>query len=207
MPRIYLYLLSDKTLSLPDGLLSEYRREKLMRQTNALVRKQSIAAELLLLYALRDCAQTFTAPLPIRAGKYGKPEIEGADLHFSLSHSDQAVLCAIGAEELGADIQKNACLQEAVMKRCYSDEEQHYVLRAEEPDLAYTEIWTMKESYCKYLGEGLHKAPASFNVFDSSLYPCFQRFTIEEYQIALFSPENRISAPQLQIVSESALCL
>ena len=51
---LYLTYLPDTEPPVPEELLSLYRREKLSRQTNGLVRRQSLLSELLLRHALRE---------------------------------------------------------------------------------------------------------------------------------------------------------
>lgn len=206
MLRLYVCLYSDKELSYSDKLFSDYRKKKLSRQMNPHIRKQSVVSELLLGYALRESGHFIGSPLSIVTGQYGKPALEGKDCHFSLSHSDHAAVCALSDGEVGADIQKLTPIKKELVKRYFAAEEQSYVQCAAEADRAFTMVWTMKESFCKYSGEGLHLPLASFNVFDPALYPRFQVFDLEDYQMSVFSQKKRNHPAELILVDENALC-
>src|SRR5688572_22315652 len=61
--------------------------------------------------ALRSILSCYTGQHPrdllFGAGTWGKPFIRGArELHFNLSHSGDAALCAVSRREVGIDVQR-----------------------------------------------------------------------------------------------------
>lgn len=101
-----------------------------------------------------------------RYGQDGKPYLEGEKKPFySLSHSGNYVLCAIGDREVGADIQvyreeKNYRLA----KRYFTGEEagrMEQAAKEEQKELFYR-FWTAKEAYVKLTGKGLKQGLNSF---------------------------------------------
>lgn len=206
MLSVYVSLLSGAQRCLPEELLSDYRRKKLERLRNPLLRRQSVASELLLRHALRDCGFSVDEPLSITAGNHGKPALTSGICHFSISHSDHAILCALSYQELGADIQRRSKLHDAIIKRHFTQEEKNYILSSDDPSSAFTRVWTMKESYCKYTGEGLQLPLSSFSVFDPLLAPSFHLFAVEEYAVSVFCPGEAALNPRFSLVDENALC-
>ena len=144
--------------------LSGYRREKLRRTVSPLLRRQMLAAELLLNRAAGELVPDLCLPLEIRTGERGKPDFAELPYFFSLSLSGPFVACAIADYEIGVDIQERSSLHETLVKRCFSEEEQRYVYGSSDRDAAFTEIWCLKESYIKATGEGLAQPFSGFSL-------------------------------------------
>ena len=79
----------------------------------------------------------------------GKPYLENIKDCISISHSDEYVVVAISESTIGVDIQR-ICYRENIL--ClFADNE------LVESATLFTRLWTIKESYAKYLGTGLTK--------------------------------------------------
>jgi 4'-phosphopantetheinyl transferase len=205
MLKIYFCRLTEKELPFSTERLSAYRREKLAKQTNARVRMQSAASELLLLYALEDSGHPAQGPLDIGTGGHGKPFLKNGACRFSLSHSADALLCALCDREIGADVQKKSRAQRAVIERCLTADEQACVRGASDPDAAFTAIWTKKESRCKLDGRGLALPLGSFSVFDEAIAPLLWHAAAGEYHVAVCSDAVRTERPEWIEVKTDAL--
>ena len=85
----------------------------------------------------------------------GKPFLKDyPEIHFNFSHCRRAVLCAVGDSPLGVDveqIQYDPDLARIVL----SPRELAATESSQDPALAFTELWTRKESLLKLLGTGL----------------------------------------------------
>lgn len=134
--------------------LSLYRREKLARTTNPETYAESLGAELLLRAALRDLGLPVTGPLEIACGEGGKPALAGGPA-FSLSHSGGRVLCALSDRPVGADVQQLRPYNPALARRFFTAEEGTWLEAQRERDLAFTLLWSLKESYVKLLSGGI----------------------------------------------------
>ena len=89
-------------------------------------------------------------------GSHGKPVLrDDPGLHFSLSHSGNAVLCALDCHPVGADIEMIRRKNLEYLLSVFSDPEQASIARADSPETCFTRLWTRKESYLKLTGEGL----------------------------------------------------
>lgn len=143
-----------------DGIWPE-RREKALRQRESLKRKQSAGASLLLKWVLRQRGFESKA---LRYGDKGKPFVEG--ICFSLSHSGDMVICAVGDKPVGCDIERTAQARKKVAERFFAPEEIEYLhsFSGDTLDREFFRLWTMKESYIKMTGEGLKLPLGSFYV-------------------------------------------
>lgn len=133
--------------------LSVYRREKLARVKNPEAYAQSLGAELLLMAALRELGGPMP-PLEITCGEGGRPALTG-DPEFSLSHSGERVFCALSDQTVGADLQQLRPYDSALARRFFSKAEAAWLEEQRERDLAFCLLWSLKESYVKFLGSGI----------------------------------------------------
>lgn len=121
----------------------------------------------------------------------GKPYLPGHDgLHISITHSGKWFVCAIGPVELGIDLQEHSLLpdeiiQEALQRYCkiaqrfFHPAEAAYVVS--NPATRFFPVWTAKESFVKYTGQGMHNSFDSFNVLpDSEEIPHDQSWSAQE---------------------------
>lgn len=93
-------------------------------------------------------------------GELGKPQIVNIPKKFNLSHSGDYVVCAVGGGEVGADIQKWVPYKERTAERFFAPTE--WKLLQELPASQRTELfyrlWSRKEAYGKYTGQGIGSA-------------------------------------------------
>ncbi len=164
--------------------LSDYRRDRLKKLRPEQSRKQGIGAELLLRAALRETAPEIPWPPVITVGPYGKPDWQIEDLYFSLSHSGNTAACAICDRPVGLDLQAPSPYREALVRRFFAPQEQQTLLSSKDRDADFCRIWTMKESYLKARGTGLHTPLSSFSVF-GDLNAAFWTDCIGTYAVAL----------------------
>lgn len=98
-------------------------------------------------------------------GKYGKPYLKNAALHFSLSYTQGAYILALSDGEIGADIEQLRAAKPNVASRCFTDAENCYLHQDMNLfDKRFYELWTQKEAYLKYTGEGFYRSPKSIDV-------------------------------------------
>ena len=143
----------DLQTALP--LLSEQRREQCLRFKFDLGRKQCAAAYLLLCEGLRQ-EYGVTVPPVFEYGEHGKPAIVGhADIYFNLSHCREAVLCVLSDHPVGCDVESISRYKESLARYTMNDEEMAQILSSENPDVAFTRLWTMKEAVLKRSGTGI----------------------------------------------------
>jgi 4'-phosphopantetheinyl transferase len=129
-------------------------------------RKRCLCAELLMRYSLFTGRGIRFTGEPL-LGKYGKPYIQGAeDFFFSASHSGKWVVTAYGSSQVGADVEVIKSGSSSIAEGCFTQSEQDYVFADDEgADERFIRLWTLKESYIKYLGTGLSTPLDSFTVY------------------------------------------
>lgn len=83
----------------------------------------------------------------------GKPFFDSLNIHFSISHSDEIWACVIGPFDCGLDVQYiKPCNFKKIAGRFFSENEKNYV--CEHGLVGFFEIWTRREAYGKFTGEG-----------------------------------------------------
>ena len=85
----------------------------------------------------------------------GKPYIDGSKIFFNISHCDGLAVCVLSDKPVGVDCESVRKASTAVMKKCFGSIETDYVNNSEEKNIAFTRIWTLKESYVKMTGDGV----------------------------------------------------
>lgn len=123
---------------------------------------------MLLLYGARNCPPgdllawaldraLGLAPLPeIARTRLGKPYFpQRPDLQFSLSHSGPWVLCALSRRPVGVDIERIRSRGEALPRYALTPREYDRYTQAGGDWPAFYALWTRKEAWCKYTGQGL----------------------------------------------------
>ena len=131
-------------------VLSKGRIEKLKEVTNEEVRKQMIAAEVLLQYAFLEYG--FDIPKDYHYLDNGKPVAN--DVYFSLSHTVGAVIVATSNNPVGIDLEKRKNINPEVAKRILTSEELNY-FENHEVNEYLLDSFVRKESFFKMTGEGI----------------------------------------------------
>lgn len=131
-------------------VLSKGRIEKLKEVTNEEVRKQMIAAEVLLQYAFLEYG--FDIPKDYTYLDGGKPVAN--DVYFSLSHTTGAVIVATSNNPVGIDLEKKKDINPEVAKRILTSEELNYYEHHEVNEYLL-DSFVRKESFFKMTGEGI----------------------------------------------------
>lgn len=176
------------------GVLPEYRKNKILRLPNALSRKQSLGAGLLLNKILNKYNINHT---DISFNEYDKPLVD--NLYFNLSHSKDYVICVISDKQVGCDIEKIKKANKKLAERFFNRDELLFLNNSNNYDLDFYRLWTIKESYIKMLGKGLSIPLNSFRVRlnekkiddkNNILTTYINEIKYDDYQIAVSSLDN-----------------
>lgn len=121
--------------------LPERRRERLERLREETWRREPLCAYGLLLRALQNRFGWQTLPT-LEYSSSGKPHFpDWPDVHFSISHTDGAVMVGLADREIGVDIEKIRPVKEVVLRRFDCGGE-----------AAFFETWVRREARAKRLG-------------------------------------------------------
>lgn len=97
----------------------------------------------------------------LRIGEYGKPYAPGYP-GFNLSHSGEWCVLAVGADDVGVDIEKLDGSNLRVAPMVFTAAEQKWM--EADPVQRFHVLWTMKESVMKAAGLGVNLEPGGFEV-------------------------------------------
>lgn len=153
------YIFENLQLCDPEWLAEKIKNLPLWRlqKVQALKKQEdkirSVAAFLLLERALQALG---ISPVPEFAyEKFGKPYLPGYPVHFSLSHTKNAVACAVSDCPIGVDVQEKMKYSSRLSQRICSDAECTALENAEDKGSVLTALWTKKEALAKCSGKGL----------------------------------------------------
>lgn len=137
-----------KSLTLPQGMLY-------CCPAGETAAEQHAAAHALLAESVRQYTGK-PAPLRMECTPMGKPFFpDMPSLHFNLSHCRGLAVCLLSSSVCGVDAEQRRPLRERVVHRVFSEEEQQALVAADDPDLLFTQLWTLKEAYVKAKGIGI----------------------------------------------------
>lgn len=143
----------DLASALPE--VSVERREKALRYRNDELRRQSVAAWLLLKKALGERYGITSVP-SIATAEHGKPFFPSMPkVHFNMSHCLGVAACVIGDRPVGVDVETIHAVSTSLVKRVLSAAEHEAVERSHNPQMEFMRLWTVKESLLKLSGHGL----------------------------------------------------
>lgn len=165
--------------------------------------QQHQAAHALLADALQE---VYGLPMPdICIGEHGKPWFPAhPEIQFNLSHCRGLVLCGLDAFPLGVDGERIRPLRTGALRRAFSPEEQQLVQNAPNPDKAFFQLWTKKESLVKALGIGISYPLQSVAFLDlqpeTGTLDCpqwqFRQFLLEEQWVIACCGSIRTEMPE-----------
>ena len=90
----------------------------------------------------------------MKIGPHGKPYFAEDPRKFSLSHCKGAVCCALSDTEIGADIERVRPFHPRLAERICTRSEREFAESSPDPAKTLMALWSLKESFLKYTGEG-----------------------------------------------------
>ncbi|MDD2614630.1 MAG: 4'-phosphopantetheinyl transferase superfamily protein [Methanosarcina sp.] len=129
--------------------------------------KRTLLADILVRSVVASELKVSNKTIEFNANKYGKPFLKGNfGLHFNVSHSENWVVCVVDDKPVGIDIEKIKPVELEIAARFFSDDEYKMLMAKSPKDRQdfFFDLWTLKESYIKAVGEGLSLQLKSFTV-------------------------------------------
>ena len=136
------------------SLLHAWRREKALQYKKLDDRKRSVLAFALLQRALREEYGITEVPEFVY-NQFGKPSLPNLPIHFSLSHCNDAVACAVSDHNIGIDVESIVPYNPDVARRVCTADELKMLEQCSNKDVEFIKLWTVKEAISKYEGMGL----------------------------------------------------
>ncbi|MBP7837344.1 4'-phosphopantetheinyl transferase superfamily protein [Candidatus Saccharibacteria bacterium] len=113
----------------------------------------------------------------------GKPVDSRGMFMFSYSHSGDFVMCAVGDQDLGVDIECTREVDTRVLQRLLSQQD---VIDRIDPLRA----WVAKEAYAKYTGKGIAEGFSKLSVTQLELDHPNAAYENPDYRSAIFYTEE-----------------
>jgi 4'-phosphopantetheinyl transferase len=191
------------------SMISEDRREKIRNYKNEMTARLSLGAGVLLRIVMD---KNGVSEEQIVTEEYGKPYLSGGAFHFNLSHSGDMVVCAISEKQIGVDIEQIEDIKENIARRFFTKYENQYLnqYKEERKRNEFFRLWTMKESYMKYTGEGMKLALDKFEFhFDNetSVYRdgkkvvCYiKEYDVPGYRLTVCADEDGFETDLIEVV-------
>lgn len=131
---------------------------------------RSLYGELLVRYEIIKKLSIKNIDISFSNNEYGKPFLNSKyNFHFNISHSDNWVVCAFSNEAIGVDIEviKEGNLD--IAKRFFTKDEYKalHSKSSSDQNTYFYKLWTLKESYIKWLGKGLSIPLDSFSISEN----------------------------------------
>lgn len=166
--------------------LSKTRQDKVLSFRLPDDQLRSLGAGVLIDYALNLLGYK-EKNLKVAFNEFGKPYYPDlSNFHFNLSHSGNYVVLATDDQEVGIDIQKVVKGKEKAIIKILNEKELETSKNKKTKD--YVRLWTYKESYVKYLGQGLNKDIK--NIALDTLDVNFKEYRVYGYQLIVCSASN-----------------
>ncbi len=187
---------AEKLINEYTGKVDKERLSKITRTLAPEAKVRSLLAGYLLQVGVREYLGIGEDILSFSYGygANGKPYLATyPTIYFNISHSDKAVACIIASQEVGLDIQKCVAVKENIAKRFFTKEESAFLEAKRDAHKEITEeyrdwffrLWSIKESYIKYTGQGMRQGLDSFEI-------CFAEGKIKESGREAFYQEIKL---------------
>ncbi len=138
-------------------LFTQDRQEEILRFRFNADRNRTAYGELLARHLLAGRTGVAIENISFGRDTLGKPFCRQSEFYFNISHSGKWVVCSIGKVLNGVDVETSQEIDMAIAKEYFLVNEYNYLLTMpeEERNATLLKLWTIKESYLKYTGEGL----------------------------------------------------
>ncbi|MGN6712626.1 4'-phosphopantetheinyl transferase family protein [Anaerocolumna jejuensis] len=159
--------ISKKQLDILASFVSKERQEKAMKYKLFVDQARCIIGEVMIRYILMKKYQLNRKKAIFGITEYGKPYLKNReDVYFNISHSGSWVVCAIGEQPVGVDIEKISKVDLDIAKRFFTTHEYNRIVlcSTEDKQSEFFKLWTLKESYIKMIGKGLSIPLNSFEL-------------------------------------------
>jgi 4'-phosphopantetheinyl transferase len=153
----------DKLIS----FVSEKKKEQIMRFHKFEDAQRSLIGEILARYAICKRMGCKIKDLSFYTNDYGKPMLhDNPMIHFNVSHSGKWVVCVVGGNPSGIDVEEIKPIDITIAERFFTQNEYCAILSQPESSRIkyFYMLWTLKESYIKAIGKGLSIPLNSFEI-------------------------------------------
>ena len=208
-------ILDDRQFNALLSYVSSEKKTRIHKYLRRAPAQQALLSDLLARSIIHDKLSMKNTDIHFGTNDYGKPFLLGKnDFHFNLSHSGDWVVCAISDSVVGIDVEKIKPTDFNISKRFFSKDEHEFIVCQKEKQKleAFYDLWTLKESYIKAVGKGLHMSLSEFSIviyngliflkhqIENQLFN-FKQFSIDiRYKLSVCL-ENEIKDERISVIS------
>lgn len=171
-----------------DALKSVQRKQRILSYKQKKDQMRSLAASILLETLLEDHG---IMERTLWYNPCQKPFLSDSPWEIGLSHSGDYAAALLSDQPGGVDIEKKRPVDERVIRRFFHPEEAEYIHSSENKDLAFTEIWTKKESFLKMTGTGITVPLEQFSVLRQEENRFFQTLVQDAFVLSTCTGTNQ----------------
>ncbi|MBU0993048.1 MAG: 4'-phosphopantetheinyl transferase superfamily protein [Proteobacteria bacterium] len=177
-------ILNDEKFNSLLPYISTQKKARINRYIQRSAAQQTLISDLLLRSIIHDKLSMKNSDIHFGQNEFGKPYLLGKDnFYFNLSHSGDWVVCAISDSVVGIDVEKIKPTDYNISKRFFSQDEHEYLTcqKGKQRLDTFYDLWTLKESFIKAVGKGLHMSLRDFSIiiyYDGFI---FLKHQIENY--------------------------
>ncbi|TDF92818.1 4'-phosphopantetheinyl transferase superfamily protein [Paenibacillus piri] len=147
--------------------VSEERRGKVQSFLKPEDANRGLLGEILIRSIISVKLNMANKEIHFTAEPYGKPSVAGLpSFHFNIAHSGRWIVCAVDSDPVGIDIEEIKPINLDVASYFFSMQEYRWLMGQNETSRlpCFYELWTLKESFVKWLGKGLSFPLQSFSI-------------------------------------------
>ena len=151
----------------PEFLRFDKKRSSFLESCeNSAVRSRCAAAGRMLDDLLTSrFSPNYTERFSLTYNSCGKPFMHPhPDWHFNIARTENRVFCIESDKPVGIDAEDISADHISAAELYFTEDEREYLTCSADKAAVFTVIWTLKESYMKYLGSGFSVSPVSFSI-------------------------------------------
>lgn len=139
------------------SLLSSERQNAVLRMKFENDRKRSVLGEFLARKAISKQFEISQNDIIIKRTENGKPYCENLNIHFSIGHCKDFVVCVVNDSPVGVDIEFIRPLDLRVTRFACTEKDLAFLNSCDEnqKELNFFRLWTAKEAFIKFHGKVL----------------------------------------------------
>ena len=127
---------------------------------------RSLFADLLVRKIIVDTFDIFNKEIEFGVNEFGKPYCKNINnFYFNVSHSGDWIVCAVDKGSVGIDVEKiSTVIDLGISENFFSNKEHDDLLSKIDPFDYFFTLWSLKESYIKFIGKGLSHPLNTFSM-------------------------------------------
>lgn len=157
--------------------ISKDKKNRLLRFLDIKDRIRGVLAEVIVRETILSQFSGRNDELIFEVNEYGKPFLRNhpARIKYNVSHSVDWIVVAFSNQPIGVDIERIRNFDMEIAKNFFATEEVCLLKREADKDFSFCKLWTLKESYMKFLGTGFYEKLDSFAIDFTKIAPLLIR--------------------------------